>query len=129
MWEEEKHQIVALMGSVLRNSVVVAMAIPSLMLRAGRSDPLIAYRAVMDLLLLPLLGFHGSRGGLDVKEFHLRLSHVRAQDKELLKIAKKTVQANFPKRGATSVDFVTEDEDVGIFLRMARFLAWAMSAS
>ncbi len=70
---DEKERVFWAVGKALAYTFSVTIAIPGLMLKIGKIDAKLAYRSIIDLFLLPMLGLH-IQVGFD--KLHLVLSKV-----------------------------------------------------
>ena len=129
MGDAAKEELIHALGHGLRESFVAAVTIPSIVLGIGRRKPELAYHAILDLFLFPLLEMH-RRIGFD--EFSLWLPEIdNAQIKKedaILKIAKQGVRTLFPNR-RNKVDLVSNNQFWHTFAKMAKFLTWVINYS
>lgn len=123
--KQEKETIIIAMAESLSESFLLGGSISSLVLGVGSTNSKIAYQAITNMFLLPLLQMHRKQG---FKQFNLRLSHVGEESDSLLSYSKAAVRASFPQKNSSSVDFLNEKDDYFLLVRMAHFLAWAVGA-
>jgi hypothetical protein len=135
--DNEKNLLIRAMSSILKDSLVVAVAVPSPLLDLGKSEPMLAYQILVDLFLLPLVGIHKQ---FEVNELNLHLGKVdttnpvrgRTQrdsvDAALYKLIKKMVQPGGPRKMKTTLELVKESDPTYPILYLARFFTWAVHA-
>ena len=122
---EEKERLMRATSYALRDSLVVAVTIPALMLGVGRANPDVAYQAIADLLLLPILETHRK---LQFQQFHAHISDVGEANKGLQGIVKRVIRCAFPKKGCWGAEIVARDSIFSSLDYMGRLIAWAVGA-
>ena len=122
---EEKEIIITAMAKSLSECFLLGVSIPSLVLGIGKNKPKLAYQAITNIFLVPLLQMHKNQG---FEQFHIKLSRVGDESAALLSFTKTVLKASYPQKNSSSADFIDEKEDQIVFERMARFLAWAVGA-
>jgi len=119
---EEKEEILSAAANSLENCFIVAVAIPSLLIKVRRTRLELAYQNILNLSLLPIIEKH-RRLGFD--QLHVCLSNIGEQDSYLLKSTKSALKAIYPNKNAYSTNFIIKHEDL-IILKMARIIAWTV---
>ena len=122
---EEKELILIAMGKALANCFVVAVAIPDIILGIGKRKPELAYQAITNLFVLPLMMQHKRIG---VEELHVRLARVGEKGSSFIQYIKSTLRACYPRKESCSVDFSVDMKDWYLLKRMARMLSWAVGS-
>ena len=81
---QKRRQFIQLCGKVLKGALILAPVIPSTLLGGGLQNPNVSYRAILNLILLPLVTWHSQ--GPDPKKgrrsVHGRLTYVGGIEEE-----------------------------------------------
>lgn len=126
MRNEEKTGALVAIADALQDSFVAAVTFPELVMGAGRHRPAVAYQAMVDLFLLPLVESHRR---LEFLQFHARLSSVGEATGALIASAKKALKGGYAKRGSSSVELVDDGQgDLALLVFAGRMIAWAVGA-
>jgi len=125
MRNEEKERIFTAMATALSDCFIVAVTITDLILGVGRSNLEMAYQAIINIFLLPLLTCHKS---LHIEKLNIYLCSVGEKNDILIRFVKKAVRISYPKSGTTSVDFVRNKDDWILLSHMTRIIAWAIGS-
>jgi hypothetical protein len=126
MRNEEKEDALLAVASALHDSFVAAVTVPDLIIAAGRNRPDVAYQAMIDLFLLPLIETHRR---LEFAQFHLRIASVGDSTAVLLASAKRALKAGYAKKGSSTVEIASEAQaDLHLLFWAARIVAWAVGA-
>lgn len=123
LYGTDKEFITSAMAESLSESFLLGGSISSLVLGIGRTNSKVAYQAIINMFLLPLLQMHRKQG---FEQFHLRLSNVGEETASLLSYSKTVVKASFPLRNLSSVDILKDKDDYIVLQKMAHLLAWAV---
>jgi len=121
MRDDVRENLLETIAESLRDSFVAIVTIPSIVLGAGRRNPLIAYQAIMNLLLFPLIEIHRRLG---FQELRVWLTDTGKLEDKILKTAKSGAKALFPARQSIIVDLVSRNDFWLPFAHAARLLAW-----
>lgn len=119
---EEKEEILSAAANSLENCFIVAVAIPSLLIKARRTRLELAYQNILNLFLIPIIEKHRRLG---VGQLHVCLPNVGEKNSYLLKSTKSAIKAIYPTKNAYSADFIRKQEDL-ILQNMARIIAWTV---
>jgi hypothetical protein len=126
MRNEEKEDALMAVSAALHDSFIAAVTVPDLIIAVGRNRPDIAYQAMIDLFLLPLIETHRR---LDFVQFHARIASVGDSTALLVASAKKALKASYTKKGSGSVEIEGDQQgDLNLLFRAARIVAWAVGA-
>jgi hypothetical protein len=121
MRNEEKERLLTAIGLSLPDSFVISVTVPSLVLAIGKTRPDMAYEALVNLFVLPLVALHRRLG---VESLAIRMTHVADESASLLKFTKRAVKAVYGKTRLSDVELVSRDDDA--MLGMARLISWAV---
>jgi len=126
MLNEEREQVLSCMGYVLKDCLLVAVAFPEVILRVGQKRPQLAYQAMADLFLFPLLDLH--RRFL-FEELDIHLGRVgEKMDGDLQRLSKQGLKSLFPKKGTAEIHLVEPKSDQEVLVWFSRVLSWAVGA-
>lgn len=123
---DEKEKIFTALGSFLSQSFIAAITLPSIMLEAGRKNPMVVYSSFFDMLLLPLVQMNKQHS---IKFFHLILPKLEGQASGMVSATKKIIKAIYHEKGSYQVsvdDLCNVENNMG---NVVRFVAWAVGAS
>lgn len=125
IYKENKQYIIPAIRDVLRNSFVVVPAFPKELAEIGRERPALLYRAMMDMVLLPLVKFHSIRG---IPEFDCHLADLGDEKttRSVIRDAKAIVKTCYRNKGNVKGDSFGEDA-VSCVVFMAKVYAWAVN--
>lgn len=121
---EDKVKIYATLASAFADSFIAAITLPKLMLNVGRNRPELAYQAMLNLFLLPLLEMHRL---MHVERMNLYFAPLGACTKPVVAIAKRMAKGVYMRGGFATAD-VAPSQSL-IVIQAIRFIAWAVGAS
>ena len=122
----EKEHLFFALGKVLYEDFVAAVTLPEIMLLPGRKNPMVAYSAFFDILLLPLVQMHKKH---NVARFHLILPNIGEQSSNVLSAVKKIMKAIYHEKGTFEVTLSQNNDNWIKIGAAAKFIAWAVGVA
>lgn len=119
----EKEELFRICSGILRNSLVVCVAFPSIIMGVADREPTLAYQAIVDLMFLPLFEAHKQK--YDIQQFECYLSKVGECDAAVLRAFKRTLAASFPRKGSSNFAHDSSEEKNLIYI--SRLFSWAVN--
>lgn len=123
---DERERLFSELGEVLQESFVAAVTLPKLMLSAGKRNPMLAYSAFLDMLLMPLVQMHKKNG---VDKFNLILSEIGEHNRGVIGSSKKILKAVYHEKHAFQVMEAGKDEKWPVVADIARLIAWGVNVA
>ena len=121
-----RHEKVAALEAVcaaIDSCFVASVAVPAIMLGGPRARPASAYQTMCDLLLLPTIELHKSKG---VARVDVRTVHVGDQVADVLRSAKRVTATAFPLKSQHVVRILEDDALGRPLAALSRVIAWAV---
>jgi TIR domain len=121
---DQREEVFEALASASKSSLLIGVSFPEIVLRIGRRRPELAYQAMADLFLFPLLEVHRR---FTFEELDIHLSRIGNEGGPLLiSILKKGLRAVFPKKDSASVRYIDPGTPEEVLAWFARALAWAV---
>jgi hypothetical protein len=118
----KKRRLIDMIGRVLRGTFVLAAVVPKFLLAPGLQSPKATYRAILNVVLLPLVAAHKK---FEFEHFNLALSGTGNCDKFVTSIGTTIVKSGFD--GRFKLSKVDEASDEYFYIYAAQIISWSVT--
>lgn len=126
VWQDERRRIISLLPGVLTNCFLASGGFSQVVTAAGRKKPEFSYQMMVDLFLAPIFALHEELGFRSIRCY---VSNVGDKTGALIGVTKRAAKAILPGRNCVEVSSLSESEERVLFLKIARFVDWAVGSA